>query len=192
MKTIAKHTLVDTEKTIVDTDHQPKNRLDKWIFTLGNGLSLLFILTVGISFYEVVMRYVFNAPTIWVHETASFIGGALFVFGGSYALAINKHVRVVLVYDSVSPRIKSYLNIFHHIMGLMLTAMLCFAAYQMASSSWITPWGSIQAETSGSAWNPAFPAYLKAIILLTVSIMFIQFCLHLVAEIQSLRKRDHV
>ncbi len=173
----------------LDQDHQPKNRLDKWIFKLGNFLSLLFILTVAISFYEVLMRYVFNSPTVWVHETASFIGGLLFIFGGIYALAINKHVRVVLIYDQVTPRIKHYLNIFHHIMGLLFSSMLIFSSYKMAHSAWLTPWGTIHAETSGSAWNPAFPAYLKAIILLVTIIMFIQFCLHLVTEIKHLRSK---
>lgn len=175
-----------------DQDHQPINRLDKWIFNLGNTLSILFILTVAISFYEVVMRYVLNSPTIWVHETASFIGGFLFVFGGIYALAINKHVRVVLIYDLVSPKIRQYLNIFHHLMGLLFSGMLIFASFQMAQSAWFTPWGSIHAETSGSAWNPAFPAYLKAIIFITSVVMFIQFCLHLITEIKCLRSRNNV
>lgn len=87
-----------------DTSEQPRNFLDRLIYQFGNLLSILFIFTVAISFYEVVMRYAFNAPTIWVHETASFIGGCLFVYGGIYALSTNKHVRVVLIYDLVSDR----------------------------------------------------------------------------------------
>jgi len=94
-----------------DVDHQPKNRLDAIMFKLGNLGSGLFMMTVAISFYEIVMRYAFNAPTIWVHETATFVGGALFVLGGSYALATNRHVRVVLLYDYVSDRTRIFLNI---------------------------------------------------------------------------------
>lgn len=166
------------------------NKLDSAIFKIGNTLSLLFLITVAISFYEILMRYVFNAPTIWVHETASFIGGMLFVFGGAYALATNKHVRVVLIYDHVSDKIKTYLNIFHHLMGLIFSGLLCFASFRMASSSWLTPWGSIQPETSGSAWNPPFPAYLKAFILLVAGLMFLQFILHLLRELHSLRGKS--
>lgn len=176
----------------VDYEHQPRNFLDRWILTVGNSLSLLFIVTVAISFYEIFMRYLFNAPTIWVHETASFIGGLLFVYGGIYTLANNKHIRVVLIYDLVSQHYKHYLNIFHHIMGLLFSGMLLFASYETAYSSWIKPWGSIQPETSGSAWDPVFPAYLKAIILLVSGLMFIQFCLHLLSEINALRNNKDV
>ncbi|MFT2098005.1 TRAP transporter small permease subunit [Marinomonas sp. 2405UD66-6] len=177
---------------ITDNSDEPRNALDRFIYKLGNILSLLFILTVAISFYEVLMRYVFNAPTIWVHETASFLGGCLFVFGGIYALSINKHVRVVLIYDMVSDRTRRWLNVFHHIMGLIFSGLLSWAAYQVVQDSWFSPFGEIRLETSGSAWNPAFPALVKGMIFLTLSIMFVQFLLHLIQEINGLRKRKDV
>ncbi|SBS35188.1 Tripartite ATP-independent periplasmic transporters, DctQ component [Marinomonas aquimarina] len=171
-----------------DTADQPRNLLDKAIVRIGNTLSLLFLFTVAISFYEVVMRYVFNAPTIWVHESASFIGACLFVFGGVYALATNKHVRVVLIYDAVSHRTRQYLNVFHHIMGLIFSGLLSYAAFQMTESAVLSPFGDIHFETSGSAWNPAFPAYVKITIFITMCVMFIQFALHFIQEVLNLRK----
>lgn len=177
---------------VTDNSDEPRNALDRFIYKLGNILSLLFILTVAISFYEVLMRYVFNAPTIWVHETASFLGGCLFVFGGIYAMSINKHVRVVLIYDMVSDRTRRWLNVFHHIMGLIFSGLLSWAAYQMVQDSWFSPFGEMRLETSGSAWNPAFPALVKGMIFLTLSIMFVQFSLHLIQEINGLRKRKDV
>lgn len=177
---------------IQENEQMPKNRLDKIIDKTSQLLSLLFVFTVMISFYEVVSRYLFNAPTIWVHETASFLGGSLFVIGGSYALATDKHVRVVLIYDSVSQTTRHYLNIFHHLAGLLLSGLLIYAAYQMVINSWLTPWGDIHLETSGTAWNPPFPALLKGLIFLTVITMFIQFILHLINKIQDLRKHKDV
>ncbi|MEL7291550.1 MAG: TRAP transporter small permease subunit [Pseudomonadota bacterium] len=169
----------------------PNNILDKAITKVSEILSLLFAFTVIISFYEVVSRYVFDAPTIWVHETASFIGGSLFVIGGAYALATDKHVRVVLIYDSVSQRTKHYLNIFHHLAGLLFSGLLIYAAWQMVNSSWFAPWGELKLETSGTAWDPAFPALLKGLILLTVSVMFIQFVLHLISEVKQLKEENN-
>lgn len=171
-----------------DTPDMPHNRLDKLIVRVGDTLSLLFIFTVAISFYEVVMRYVFNNPTTWVHETASFLGACLFVFGGIYALATNKHVRVVLLYDAVSDRTRQYLNVFHHIMGLVFAGLLSYAAYQMTESAVLSPLGEVHLETSGSAWNPPFPAYVKIMIFVTMCVMTVQFALHLVQEIRNLRK----
>ena len=187
----------------IDHSEQPRNALDRVIFNIGNVISLLFVFTVGISFYEVLMRYVFNAPTIWVHETASFLGGCLFVYGGIYALSINKHVRVVLIYDivsdqtrrwlnDVSDQTRRWLNVFHHIMGLLFSGLLSWAAYQMVQDSWFTPFGDVRLETSGAAWNPVFPALVKGMIFMTLCIMFVQFFLHLVQELNGLRKRKDV
>lgn len=163
-----------------------KTILDKIIESLGNILSLLFLLVVAISFFEIFMRYLFNAPTMWVHETAAFIGGSLFIFGGAYALATDKHVRVVLIYDAIHPKARAYLNIFHNIMGIIFSAMMTWAAYSMVQNAWFAPWGEFRLETSGSAWNPAFPAYLKAIIFVTMILLLIQFSLHLIVEIKRL------
>jgi TRAP-type mannitol/chloroaromatic compound transport system permease small subunit len=173
-------------------DEQPKNKLDATIINVGNWLSLLFIFTVFISFYEVVMRYAFDSPTIWVHETASFIGASLFVIGGLYAFAADKHVRVVLIYDVVSQRTRHYLNLVHHIIGITFSAFMTYGAYTLAKNAWFSPSGELRLNTSGSAWNPPFPALLKAIIVLAFCILTVQFLLHLIAEIKVLRKHSHV
>ncbi len=166
-------------------------KLDKLIEKIGNLLSFIFLFIVLISLYEIAMRYAFNRPTIWVHETASFLGGALFIFGGAYALATNKHVRVVLLYDHVSVRHKHYLNIFHHLVGLVFSLLMVWASYLMVQDAWFNPNGEIHLQTSGSAWNPVFPAYLKAIILMTMLILSLQFCLHLIAEVHALRSKPN-
>lgn len=164
--------------------------LDKLIARLGSLLSLLFILIVFISFYEIFMRYLFNAPTIWVHETAAFLGGSLFVFGGAYALATDKHVRVVLIYDAVSAKPRLYLRLFHHVMGLIFSLMMVWAGYLVAKDAWRAPWGEWRLETSATAWNPPFPAFLKAIILLMMVVLSVQFTLHLIADICRLIQKN--
>ncbi|WP_350629865.1 TRAP transporter small permease subunit, partial [Pseudoalteromonas sp. Q36-MNA-CIBAN-0048] len=93
---------------------------------------------------------------IWVHETASFIGGSLFVIGGLYAFASNKHVRVVLIYDVVSQRTRHYLNLLHHIIGIIFSALMTYGAYTLVESAWFSPLGELRLNTSGSAWNPPF------------------------------------
>ena len=181
-----------TPHTPPEPDEQPRNFLDRIIIKISNLLSWLFIATVLISFYEVVMRYVFDAPTTWVHETASFIGGSLFIVGGIYAFAANKHVRVVLIYDAVSSQTRKYLNLVHHIVGLTFAAMMAYAAYIMAAEAWFTPWGEFRIETSGSSLNPPYPALLTGTIFVALSVLTLPFLLHLIAEIHNLRKKTDV
>ncbi|WP_159650667.1 TRAP transporter small permease subunit [Vibrio atypicus] len=175
-----------------DQEEQSRNFLDRAIIKISNWLSWFFIFTVLISFYEVLMRYVFDAPTTWVHETASFIGGSLFIVGGIYAFAANKHVRVVLIYDSVSAQTRKYLNLVHHVVGLAFAGMLAYASYYMAEEAWFTPWGDFRLETSGSVLNAPYPALLKGLIFVALCVLVIQFVLHLIQEVIGLRNKDDV
>ncbi|MCW4438531.1 TRAP transporter small permease subunit [Vibrio splendidus] len=175
-----------------ENDEQPRNALDRFVIKFSNLVSWFFIFTVLISFYEVVMRYAFDAPTTWVHETASFIGGSLFIIGGIYAFAANKHVRVVLIYDSVSNQARKYLNLVHHIVGLAFAGMLAYAAYFTAEEAWFAPWGEFRLETSGSVLNAPYPALLKGLIFAVLCVLVVQFVLHLIQELMGLRKNDDV
>lgn len=165
------------------------NVLDRGVIWLGKKLSLMFAVVAVISCYEIAQRYLFDSPTLWVHETATFLGGALFVYGGIYAFATDKHVRVVLIYDSLSERGRCVMRLIHHVLGLAFCAMMAFASWIMAKKAVVTPWGDVRLETSGSAWNPPFPAYLKVIILVAIIVLTMQFVLHLIRDLRALRRR---
>ncbi|WP_100751610.1 TRAP transporter small permease subunit [Vibrio salilacus] len=182
----------NTPHSTREPEEQPRNVLDRAIIKISNLLSWFFIFTVLISFYEVVMRYAFDAPTTWVHETASFIGGSLFIVGGIYAFAANRHVRVVLIYDAVSHQTRKYLNMVHHIVGLAFAGMLAYASYSLAKEAWFTPWGELRLETSGSVLNAPYPALLKGLIFVVLCILVVQYVLHLIQEIAGLRDNDDV
>lgn len=183
----------DTPETfhLPETDRDEdiaSNSLDRGIVWLGSKLSILFAVVAVISTYEIIMRYVFDDPTFWVHETATFIGASLFIFGGLYAFATDKHVRVVLIYDSVSERTQCWMRILHHLLGLGFSGMMLYAGWTMAHKAVLTPWGALRLETSGSAWNPPFPAYLKVFILVAFAVLTLQLVLHLIRDLRQLRK----
>ena len=57
----------------------------------------ILILTLSVS-YEVFMRYVLNAPTVWAFDMMIQMYGALFLMAGPYALAQDAHVRGDVLY----------------------------------------------------------------------------------------------
>ena len=57
----------------------------------------ILILTFSVS-YEVFVRYVLNAPTVWAFDMMVQMYGALFLMAGPYALAQDTHVRGDVVY----------------------------------------------------------------------------------------------
>ena len=57
----------------------------------------ILILTFSVS-YEVFVRYVLNAPTVWAFNMMVQMYGALFLMAGPYALAQDAHVRGDVLY----------------------------------------------------------------------------------------------
>lgn len=141
----------------------------------GAVFALLLVASAGILIVEIVMRYVFNAPTIWAHETVIFISGTSFVYGGLYAVARNQHIRIVVIYGQIPPGIRRRVDVVISFVSFLATAMFAWAAWQGVKRALWNPAGDIRFERSGSAWNPPFPALLKVFLLIVLLVMAVQF-----------------
>jgi TRAP-type C4-dicarboxylate transport system permease small subunit len=180
-------------KTLRASDnHEPITLLDKLIIKFGDMLSTVFLLSAGIIIFEIIMRYVFNAPTIWVHETTTLFCAMCFMYAGSYCLACNRHIRIGIIYDWVSDEVRHYLDIFIATLGLLYMAALSWAAYGVAKKSLFAPWGDFRMETSGSAWDPALPAIVKSALFCVVLLMLFQYLLHLIKLVSTLGENKDV
>ena len=155
------------------------SKLDQWIISIGHKISLVFLLISLIIIGEIIARYIFNSPTMWVHETTIFLSSLLFLYGGIHSLASNKHIRITMIYDTLSVRQKYFADIFISIMGIVYSTLMVIAAFVVAKSAMFMPWGAFHLETSGSAWDPPIPGLVKAFLLIILLIMLIQYILHL-------------
>lgn len=61
----------------------------------------LVVFVVAIMLYEVVMRYVFEAPTLWVNEMSLWVAGMIYLTSGLYAMQQRSHIRIFVLYDLV-------------------------------------------------------------------------------------------
>ena len=59
-------------------------------------------IVVPVMLYEVVMRYLFNAPTVWGMELAVLLFGPYFLLGGPYLLHLKGHVALDLARQRLS------------------------------------------------------------------------------------------
>ena len=138
-------------------------------------MSVAFIVVV--MFYEVVLRYVFNSPTIWAHETTIFLCGVAFIYGGLYCAARDRHIRVVLIYDAVPPAVRRVLDVVISVICAAASAMFAWASWTMVQRAAFRPDGSFRLERSGSAWDPVYPGLLKVFLLVVMAVMAIQFAI---------------
>ena len=75
----------------------------------------ILILTLSVA-YEVFVRYVLNAPTVWVFDMMVQMYGALFLMAGPYALAQDTHVRADVIYRLLPVRWQARLDLMLYIL----------------------------------------------------------------------------
>ena len=98
-----------------------------------------------------------------------------FVFGGLFCAARDKHIRVVILYDIVGPKMRKTLDVFISVVCMISSGFFAWAAWLMVERAAFTPTGDIHLETTGSAFNAPYPGVLKVFLFLTLIVLTVQF-----------------
>ena len=114
----------------------------------GRVFMLLIFPLIGGLTYEVVVRYVFNAPTIWAYEFAYMVYGAHFMLGAAYCLLKKGHIRTDLLYDKYpvkwQGRVDAFLYLIFFFPGMIYFFMAgweeALHALEIGEESEATPW----------------------------------------------------
>ncbi len=164
---------------------RPLTALDRLVDRAGRAVAVLFLIAVVISFYEIVLRYAFNAPTIWVHETVIGLIAVCYAFGGAFALARDSHIRISLITAISGPRTRHFLHIVNSAFSLLFAVSLGWAAWLMTEEAWFAPTGEFRLDRSGSAWNPPLPALVKGALFVCLCLMAVQALIQLLYWLRS-------
>ena len=167
-----------------------ENAIDRWVIKVGDLVMWLYVIAVLISFYEVIMRYFFDSPTVWVHETTIAIVGMSMAYGGIYCYSTDSHIRVTLVRDLFSIRIQKIIALIVDALVLLFSVGGGYAMYYMTSRAVRTPGGEWYMQRSGSAMNSVWPTVTKIFILFVFCVLMIQAVLHLLKKIINFRKEE--
>jgi TRAP-type mannitol/chloroaromatic compound transport system permease small subunit len=97
----------------------------------GKAISLLALLLMVVSVTEVIARYVFNNPTTWAWLTNRQLFAVFVLFGGVYALLYGRHIRVEILYNRFSPKMKSVAKL------IALACLLSFIGVLVWQGSWM-------------------------------------------------------
>ena len=128
--------------------HSPfTDAIDTLSTKVGQYVAWWAVIAVFIYYYEVFARFLFNSPTIWVHESAFLMFGMQYMLSGAFAYREDQHVRVDVIYAKFSPRGKAVADIitsvfFFIFVGTMFWTGARFAmdAVQVGEHSF-TEWG---------------------------------------------------
>ena len=100
--------------------------IDRFSDVTGQAFALVQIYLVAIICYEVISRYFFGSPTVWVYEAGTMANGAAFMLACGYALFKGAHVRTDIFWEKFSERRKgvidlvSYLVLFYPTMIFLM------------------------------------------------------------------------
>ena len=148
-------------KTIrcIDTFSEWSGKAFAWLI-----LPLVFSLT-----YEVIARYVFNAPTMWAFDMTYMLYGTLFMLGAGYTLLKQGHIRTDIFYDKWSPRRQGWVDAVSYLLFFFPGMILFFlASWDSALHS-----VSIREASDASPWHP--PVYpFKMVVPVTALLLMIQ------------------
>jgi len=101
----------------------------------GKTIRWACVALVLVLVYEVIARHVFNAPTIWAHETSKMLGGTVVALGWAYTHRHQGHVRVDVIYANLSPRRKAIVDIL--CTALFFFPLIIILAYMAADFMWV-------------------------------------------------------
>jgi TRAP-type mannitol/chloroaromatic compound transport system permease small subunit len=138
----------------------------------GRLISIFIFFLAFLLLYDVIMRFAFNAPTIWCHELALHIFGAYVVLAGPYVLLHHEHVKIDIVYNRFSPRGRAMIDSVTYLLFFMYIGLLLWHGFHIAARS-----VALNQTVSPSPWaSPLWP--VKLTIPLAAFLMLIQGLAH--------------
>jgi len=165
--------------------HDEGNRFTRAIDWISekSGVFVAFwtVNAVVIYFYEVVMRYLFNMPTIWVHEASYLLFGMQYLLAGAFAMLHGAHVRVDILYVKLPPRGRVGMDIYTSIFFFIF-------ALALMGTSWTFFIDSFQmSETTVETWGIQYWP-IKAMMLLGSVLIFLAGVSKLIKDIRLYHK----
>ncbi len=156
--------------------------IDKLTDNIANGLLYILIALILLVFSTVFFRYVFNMSYIIVQEIIMYLHALIFMFGISYALKENSHVKIDVLYNTLNKRTQRVISIAGLVSFILPTALfIIYISIDMVTQSWMILEGSSEA----GGLNLVF--ILKSLIPISGVLIFLQGISELIKHIRVSR-----
>ena len=111
------------------------NYYNKLVKYSGYLASALFIAIGFIVSYEVIMRYLFNSPTIWVNEVSRFLQIWATYLALTYSFHKQDFIRITVIYDRLNENGKKILDFISFIFILIFSSFVVYYGWLIAYDS---------------------------------------------------------
>ncbi|MBI5577539.1 MAG: TRAP transporter small permease [Deltaproteobacteria bacterium] len=127
-------------------------RLSRTVGILGIAAMAFMVVSL---FYDVMMRYLFAAPTHWALEVNTFLLLFLCTVPTADVLSSDVHIRVTFLTERMPPRIVERLPILRAVAGILFCAAMAWKGSIMSWQAW-----QHNDRMSTSLGTPMFIPYL--------------------------------
>lgn len=108
---------------------------DQLAGAVGHAAAWLFVVAIGLSVYEVAMRYAFGSPSSWALATTTTLCQVGFALGGAWCMARREHIRITYLPDKLGPRGRWSAELVSLVVGAFYLGGLLYATYLDARTS---------------------------------------------------------
>jgi TRAP-type C4-dicarboxylate transport system permease small subunit len=117
-----------------------QQRIDRFVAVLAHGLCaagmVCVVLMMVLTTADVVARYVFNSPTMWADEMASYLLIAIVFLGLAYNLRTDGHIRIDVITTHMPPRLRLIFDVFAYAVGIVFSILLVAGTWTRFENFW--------------------------------------------------------
>lgn len=110
--------------------------VDRLNIAFGKVVSFLIWFGIIIIVLEVILRYVFNMPTVWGPGYTQRIFASYFILIGAFTLIQGGHVRVDLLLGSRSARWNAFLDLLNYAVLVLWAGALTYEGWYYFEEAW--------------------------------------------------------
>lgn len=103
--------------------------------------------------YEVVMRFVFNAPTYWTNEVSTFAISWVGFLGAGYVLRVGRQLEIDVITMRMSGRARQVLGTVTDLVGAGFCGFTAYLGYEFTRVAWLMQ-ASSASELDTALWIP--------------------------------------
>ena len=161
------------DKSVFVPEPGPFRFIDHFSKFSGLAVSQLYLIAALCTIYEVVSRYVFNAPTQWAFEVVMVLCATAWMLSAGYITLHKRHIAINVLYLMAGDRGKWYLDLFAYVVGVI-------ALWLLADDAIVRALDSIRmTEKMGSAWNSPQPLVLKTMLVIGALMYLVQLLVNM-------------
>lgn len=158
-------------------EYQEWQAFDRVAIFVGRVTMLMIISMTSVMLYEVFLRYVVEAPTLWANELTLWIGGFVFLCSGFYAMQQRCHIRIFILYDIMPRWAQKVCDVISVGLLVVFSFFLVYGSFKQVFIVKFYKW-----EMFGTAFDPPIPATIQPMILIIIPLVALQAVLNLIAD----------